>query len=100
MKMKLAATVSLFVSILSCLNAQNEIPTRKVIDALKDKNCEQAFKMLPRVAGIDEKDKAGGTMLMYSAVNGCVQVAYWLLDRGAKKDFINNGEFTALYIAA
>ena len=82
------------------MNGQEPVPARKVIELLKNKRCDQAYKMISRVEDLNERDKAGGTMLMYSSVNGCREVADWLLDKGALVNLKSNEGFTALHMAS
>lgn len=99
MKISLFSLILLF-SAVSSIGSQDVIPARKVIDVIKQKKCDQAFKMLNLVDDLNYRDKAGGTMLMYCSVYGCNDVAYWLIEKGARIDLKSNEGFTALHMAS
>jgi ankyrin repeat protein len=78
---------------LNALNGQEEIMNTRIIDALKRQDCALAEEMLSGATDLNYMDNAGGTMLMYSAINGCFDVANWLLEKGANASLrISNGK--------
>lgn len=55
------------------------IPEYRVIELIKAKDCFTPLNMLDEIEDIDFCDKFGGTMLMYSSLNGCYEMAKNLL---------------------
>jgi serine/threonine-protein phosphatase 6 regulatory ankyrin repeat subunit B len=75
-------------------------PERSIIELIKEKDCFTPVNMINSINDIDFCDKYGGTMLMYSSLNGCYAMAKVLLKRGANIDLKSNEGFTALHMAS
>jgi len=83
-------SLNLILALCFCANAmhgQGENTASRIFEASKAKDCASAAEMLSEVKDLNYKDNAGGTMLMYSAINGCYDVANWLLEKGTQKLF-------------
>ena len=50
-------------------------PESRVIELIKEKDCFTPLNILDEIEDIDFRDKFGGTMLMYSSLNGCYEMA-------------------------
>ena len=75
-------------------------PESSVIELIKGKDCFTPLNMLDEIEDIDFRDKFGGTMLMYSSLNGCYELAKVLLKSGARINLKSNEGFTALHMAS